>query len=451
MFLEQNTYANNTSFSTSDRKTTFSPKTPLILKNYTKMLLSKNTSSSNFTDSLKLPRLISSDDEYLTTIISTYVAPPVIIFTLFTNSIICLILLRKNMRNPTNILLVFIAISDMVTGLLPLPNYIYFYILGNYLDWVPYSWCFFFIVTSDAFPTVFHTASIWLTVVLAIQRYFFICKPTSSQSWCTVSNAIKMVVLIYLLSFLSQLTRFLEFSLNSSEGPSKLNQNVNVSQCLQDLHEPFKSNINLYYNTYWSLRVVLVHLIPCSMLVILNGLLVKTLKNVQKRKKQLFKQNRRSECRRMAEANMTTLMLVVVVAVFLAVELPLALLFIVMMIDNTLDLEVFSTQKKEMAQTIINLAILLSYPFNFFIYCAMSKIFRSAITDLLKKLCCRKEQEDNGWEQKQSCTNKNKKKSQMTELEILNNGKKLQTKTECEQAIIEVEQEEKAVIKTNLK
>jgi len=48
--------------------------------------------------------------------------------------------------------------------------------------------------------------------------------------------------------------------------------------------------------------------------------------------------HRKSECRRLAERNMTTMMLVVVVGVFLLAELPMALLFIVMIADNTWDL-----------------------------------------------------------------------------------------------------------------
>ena len=106
-----------------------------------------------------------------------YISPPVILLTLFTNSLICVVLLRRGMRTATNLLLAAMALSDMLTGLCPLPCFIYFYTLGANRDWVPYSWCAAYAILTDRLPTVFHTASIWLTVALAVHRYICVCKP----------------------------------------------------------------------------------------------------------------------------------------------------------------------------------------------------------------------------------------------------------------------------------
>ena len=106
-----------------------------------------------------------------------YVSPPVILLTLLTNSLICLVLLRRGMRTATNLLLTAMALSDMLTGLCPLPCFIYFYTFKANSDWVPYSWCAAYAILTDRLPTVFHTASIWLTVALAIHRYICVCKP----------------------------------------------------------------------------------------------------------------------------------------------------------------------------------------------------------------------------------------------------------------------------------
>ncbi|ESO02726.1 hypothetical protein HELRODRAFT_122743, partial [Helobdella robusta] len=311
-----------------------------------------------------------------------FISPPIIIFTLFTNFIICLILLKKKMKSPTNIILVFIAISDMLTGLVPLPNYIYFYSFSEYRNWVPYSLCYFHTLTWDHVPTVFHTASIWLTVALAVQRYFYICRPTFAKNWCTVRNAVRASIFIYLLAFTSQLCRILENEFVPIVVAS-LNDNLtNVTACLKDFKHPFKLNLNIYFNIYWSLRILMVHFVPCTTLVVFSSLLIRALKQALRRRKQLLKQNRRTECRRLAENNLTTLMLVAVVGVFLTVELPLAILLIFMMLDNSMDLHILSPVVRNASQTIINFCILLSYPINFFIYCAMSRMFR----DMFKSL-----------------------------------------------------------------
>lgn len=118
-----------------------------------------------------------------------FVCPPVILFTVITNSLICAVLLRRNMRTATNALLLAMALSDMLTGLWPLPCYVYFYTLAGYRDWVPHRWCVVYSALTDHLPTVFHTASIWLTVALALHRYVCVCKPQvrMSEIWVCIS------------------------------------------------------------------------------------------------------------------------------------------------------------------------------------------------------------------------------------------------------------------------
>jgi len=92
------------------------------------------------------------------------------------------------MRTPTNTLLVAMAVSDTMTGLSPIPVYLYFYTSGGYKDYVPYHWflkttytvplyfyvpyhwCWLYFCLGEHLPTIFHTASVWLTVALGVQR-----------------------------------------------------------------------------------------------------------------------------------------------------------------------------------------------------------------------------------------------------------------------------------------
>jgi len=88
----------------------------------------------------------------------------------------------------------------------------------------------------------------------------------------------------------------------------------------------------LYFRVYYWFRVIFIHLVPCSVLVVFNALLLITMQQAQRRRRQLLAQNRRTESRRLAESNLTTTMLVAVVGVFLLVEFPLAILMIVFIV-----------------------------------------------------------------------------------------------------------------------
>ena len=138
----------------------------------------------------------------------------------------------------------------------------------------------------------------------------------------------------------------------------------------------------IYFNIYYWFRVVFIHLIPCSALVVLTALLVNAMRRAQDRRQLLLKQNRRSESRRLAESNWTTLMLVAVVSVFLVVELPLAVLLILMIIRTTFEIEIVEEGSLVVATLFVNMVIVLSYPFNFVIYCAMSRQFRNTFQSM---------------------------------------------------------------------
>ena len=133
-----------------------------------------------------------------------------ILITLITNAIICVILLSPNLRSPTSILLVAIATSDALTGLWSVPVSVYLFLLGAYRDWLPHSWCFVYFCLSEHLPTVFHTASIWLTVGLAAQRYNYVCRPVSARRLCTTASVVRLVLVVFVVATGSQVCRFVE-------------------------------------------------------------------------------------------------------------------------------------------------------------------------------------------------------------------------------------------------
>lgn len=115
-----------------------------------------------------------------------YLMPFLLILTIVANTLIVLVLSRKHMITPTNIVLLAMAISDLLTMLFPAPWYFYMYTLGNHTRVLsPTSACYAFHVMIEVIPAFFHTASIWLTLLLATQRYVYVCHPTLATSWCT--------------------------------------------------------------------------------------------------------------------------------------------------------------------------------------------------------------------------------------------------------------------------
>ncbi|XP_060086233.1 sex peptide receptor-like [Ylistrum balloti] len=306
-----------------------------------------------------------------------YFSPVLIFITLVTNTLVVIVLLKKNMRSPTNTILAGMALSDMFTGLFPLPVFLYFFGMDHYKEYIPYNWCYTYRFMSELIPTIFHTASIWLTMALAIQRYIYICHSFQARKWCTITNVLYGTLAIYIIAILSQISRFFDSFYIPVEIMSRMHENETMTACVQELRPWVQAHIDLYYNVYYWFRVICIHLIPCAFLVVLNALLISAMRTAQLRRMQLLKQNKKSESKKLKDSNCTTLMLVAVVGLFLLVELPLGIIMIVYLIDNTFELNIFSMADTYGIMNLIsNFFILLSYPLNFFIYCGMSRQFR---------------------------------------------------------------------------
>jgi hypothetical protein len=184
-----------------------------------------NTSAESTSEPYTPPLYMHLEDNSLVVPINGYVTPIVVVITLATNCIVCAVLLRPHMRSPTNALLVAIATSDMLTGVWSVPAFAYFYTSGAHREWVPYRWCYIYPVLTEYIPTVFHTASIWLTVALAVQRYVYVCHALSARQLCTTSNFVRIIAGIFAGAFVSQMSRFFEYSYTEGDLKSRINEN----------------------------------------------------------------------------------------------------------------------------------------------------------------------------------------------------------------------------------
>ncbi|CAH1797546.1 unnamed protein product [Owenia fusiformis] len=241
-----------------------------------------------------------------------FFTPFLIILTIVTNTLVCVVLMKKNMRSPTNTLLVAMAVSDMFTGIFPMPVFLHFYAFGYFKDYVSIDWCYLYLYFSDIIPTIFHTASIWLTMGLALQRYIYVCYSIKAKQWCTIPATIKGIIVAYVLAILSQASKFGENIIDPIEVDSQRTPGEIFTGCLLQRRSWVLSIEDIYYNIYFWFRVIFIHMIPCTSLVVLNALLIHAMKNAQKRRQMLLKQNRKSESKKLKDSNCTTLMLVAV-------------------------------------------------------------------------------------------------------------------------------------------
>jgi len=424
-------------------------------------------------------------------VINGFLMPFLAFITLIINSLVVVVLLRPHMRTPTNTLLVALAASDTLTSISPVPIWIRFYAGGTRPDedWVPFKWCFTYYLLTDYMPSMFHTASVWLTTAVAGQRYLRVCRPPNSLARrlvCSMAGARRISAIVFAVAVASHLFRLAEMTYHPIDLPSRRLSNENtvthdnstiativtspsksvtddvfilddllgdrtlVSGCRVELSRFVNDHEDAYFSTYFWTRVLFVHLIPCVLLIIFNLRLVKTMRDTARRRR-LRRQPRFTTASEnmtdaVAEAGLTnevapitairlldidkrnsvapgqsapclavqpslvvdgsstamakssvtspcrpriaghaghgpgstraTVMLMTVVGVFLVVEIPLVIIFVMVIIENTVGVDLYSDDTRHTAPLFINLFITVSYSTNFFVYCSMSREFR---------------------------------------------------------------------------
>ncbi|KAG4076060.1 hypothetical protein HA402_010855 [Bradysia odoriphaga] len=310
-----------------------------------------------------------------------YFAPFLLFTTVTANTLIVLVLSKRNMATPTNLVLMAMALCDMFTILFPAPGLWYMYTFGNhYKPLAPISACYAWNVFNEVVPATFHTASIWLTLALAVQRYIYVCHAPVARTWCTMPRVRKCIFYICLAAVLHQSTKFFDRSYTPVEIDFNNETTTVCHISIADWVDEYIGD-DLYFSSYYLFRIVFVHLVPCVSLVTLNILLFKAMKQAQDRRKILFRENRKKECKKLRDANCTTLMLIVVVTVFLIVEIPLAVISALHIISSAI-IEFLDYRVANLFILFANFFLMVSYPINFAIYCGMSRQFRETFKEI---------------------------------------------------------------------
>jgi hypothetical protein len=182
--------------------------------------------------------------EWLAIPLYGYAFPIIVAITFATNSLVILILSNRNLRTPTNHVLLAMALAELMTGrctiiiiwppvdepiilsgLSSAPFFVYYYTLGGYVDDRQHGlspfWCHFHDHFARHLPTMyalicpwwclilglicrFHTAGIWLTVYLAIQRYIYVCVPRIVYRCCTPARTRRFIFGICIAALVSE-------------------------------------------------------------------------------------------------------------------------------------------------------------------------------------------------------------------------------------------------------
>ncbi|CAH1798887.1 unnamed protein product [Owenia fusiformis] len=320
-----------------------------------------------------------------------YIFPPITILTIVVNTLEMIVYSHPSMRSPTSYLLVAMALADMLTGLIPLPVFFFYYTFGGYRHYMSVSGCYIYQYLRNILPTIMHTASIWLNLALAIHRYIGVSHSKDIRGiYCTKRAVWTGILIIHVCATCVHLPRFFEVTFQPIKFPSKIGNNVLEEACIPVESDWYASVDFTYFNMYFITRAAVIQVLPCLLLGIFNCLLMKTVVMGNRARKGLLEDNAKLEARLSKESIRTTVMLQVILILFLISEVPVAVILIIKVIQMNTGILIIHPNAEAILAVMSNLIILLSYPMNFIVYCSMSRKFKKTMLKIFSQDCCDK-------------------------------------------------------------
>lgn len=332
------------------------------------------------------------------------------------------VLTRPSIVNPVNLLLTSIAVCDMSLMISQLSSVLYsrVFFQGCHL---PQRWHFGWVLFENLhmqFSVWAHVTSLWLAVVLGVARFMTI-QSGGVTIWTKNSFILKAIGVTSVLCAVASLPMFLYTKIvpvtvelamqrNSVAAcvgrlccPKSANSTcLSLSRCLAEEHyggrlfvleETKLLGENVPLIIMW--LAALVHKIsPCILLTLFMGLLIATMVKAEKRRKRLLGNpqrvtnsefaidSRKRRSSRATTSDRTTAMLVTVVFIFVATELPQGLVLLMAATGAPPFQMVYAYMGD-----IFELLSMVNSSVNFILYCLMSQKFRRVFCDVF---CCGK-------------------------------------------------------------
>ncbi|XP_069115401.1 G-protein coupled receptor dmsr-1-like [Argopecten irradians] len=368
---------------------------PNVTSNYTSLLDVFETSTmGNYVATVEEISGLRQFEEWYKPI-HGYSAAIVCVFGVIANILNIVVLTRKNMQTSTNVILTGLAISDGATMAAYFPWALWMYIIygtgvSAKRDTLE---CAHFQMWYAIFSVIVHSISIWLTVTLAVFRFIFIRFPRRGTRYCNIQRAKLAVVIVVVVVIIVCIPNSVNYEIYNGiervvvEGPHVGNDSVYwVGQKKNTDFQIFVNKFNFF------VQALLVKLLPCVLLTVFSFLLVKTMRDAEKRRKKLLnktpvsdgesgatssgggnhKKNRKSN-----RSNRTTTMLLVVVLLFILTETPQGVLYVLSGLINGFFMNVYTP-----LGDLLDIVALINNGINFVLYCTMSKQFRDTFFNI---------------------------------------------------------------------
>ena len=210
------------------------------------------------------------------------------------------------------------------------------------------------------------TCAIWMTVLLAINRYVVVKRPLQAQNVCTLLRAKIQVLVVVVFSIACNLPRFFHYK-------EVIVQKGNISET--ELQHTSIGKGSSIYPLYINMFSTVVVLLPMVIVIVMNVGLIRELRKVRQQRKRLSRMT--PSCGSSSDSNIT-LVTVIIIVIFIVCHTPDA---VALGIDSfhKEDWWIYSCY----VEAACNFLIAFNSSINFFVYYFVRRKFRQTLFTML--------------------------------------------------------------------
>lgn len=201
---------------------------------------------------------------------------------------------RRFMKNSINLLLTGLAVVDIVliiTGFTifsPRAVFTYYSTQPSSLAWL------YIILTIYPIALMSRTASVWIMVLITLERYVAVCWPLQARYLCNKHRTNIALVCVIMFSVCYNLVRYWELTLDEEE--------IELKFLLK------QNSLYLHIYIHW-LYFIIIFFLPVMVLIIFQNVIIRTIRKAR--------QNRCELSRQESKEHNTALMMTVITLIFL--------------------------------------------------------------------------------------------------------------------------------------
>ncbi|XP_045163792.2 sex peptide receptor-like [Mercenaria mercenaria] len=348
---------------------------------------------------------------------------PIAFATVVMNVLVIITFVREKMTSALDVILIGISVSDTLTVLIPCAATMFMYFDGVFPDYISFDNCMLWGYLTKYLPTITHNASIWLTLVLAYDRYVAISRPFLIRRLCLPRTSVFVIVIVYIFATLGHICRFIDTKyvpvkivsasyldnitalqynisdrsatvtdITNSTGlyeMESLCNNADGIETCRAVYTPIFENFKYYEFCYYWFVILFVKFIPCTCMIIFDTLMLKSLRHAEhirhitSTKNQYRVQSSQSRVKYYESRRMTIIVIIAIIIVII-VELPIGIILIFWTLSEIHDQEFITERDLNMLSRLANIIVSVSYPIILLLYCCISARFRAAFA----RLCC---------------------------------------------------------------